>query len=162
MLIPRLCAGLVLAMLVSACGGGSSPSAPSAPPQAPRPARSVLTLGASENIFTIASATRNRVGLFKCGDTHVLWTVTESAGLPAAVGNIDAYLLEADGDIVGRRVTAANATVSTAAPYRFVTDRLICGYEGDDLPVIMKVSIEARDENGNTHTLTGETGFVER
>jgi hypothetical protein len=153
------------ALLLPACGGGGSPAAPSTPAPTPRPARSVLTLGASNATFTVTSSERVGNLTLKCGDIHVDWIISESAGLPATIVQLDEYLEEADGESDGQRLTALlgfTGRVTSAQPYEFETNRSACGYEGRDLPMVMRVIVDLRDEAGNTHQLTGATGFQER
>lgn len=161
----KLSLAVILGALLPACGGGGggTPSGGSPiPTPTPAATRAVLALAASQNFYTVSS--QQQVGrlTLTCGTASALWTISESAGVGARLDNADVYLLEADGDIDGRRVTQGSTTIPARGSATVSTERIHCGYEDRDHPVVFNVIFNLTDDRGNAHQLTAQVGLTRR
>lgn len=156
----------VLASMIAGCGGGGGSTTPTSVPTAtpaPTAAKAVVTLGASNNTYTVSSSEKVLDLVLQCGAFHADWVLTESAGLGAHATQTDFYLVHLNGDIADRVVNTSPALpIPASGQVKFSTDRTDCGYIGRDFPATMKGTVNITDDKGNTLTLNVQIPFVEK
>ena len=145
------------------CDDGGSPSTPTPTPahhlHPMRPAASVLTLGVDgPTTWTITSDSSS----FICGDVSASFVLTESAGLAGTVVRSDAYVQWADGDIEGRRVQDRTVHIEASSAITLTVNRFECASKRNELPGLVVLKLNVRDDGGNEHDLEATSGNWER
>lgn len=156
---------LALALVVPACGS-DSPTAPvttvTTTTTLPLVARAVVAVSAQNNTFTVRSSERVVNEVLQCGDYHIEWVFSESAGLGARIVSSEVYLRAPDGSIEGRSVQTRNDAIPALGRFVGFSDRSTCGYVGRSLPDVIVGKWTVTDERGNSATLDATVGFVPR